>query len=131
MNDVRHFLGQRKQLACAALGFGTRSERLIHVHGIDPPLPQRVLRNRKTDLDQLDVFRRVNAVLLQKHREWSVGATTDHRNADGLVLEIGNGLDRRIVLNRPIDREAAGLFEDVLCHDVGLQISADHAVRQR
>jgi len=41
---------------------GARGERLVHVHGVDPALPQRVLGNRKTDLDQLDVFLRVHTV---------------------------------------------------------------------
>ena len=73
----------------------------------------------------------IDAVLLQQHVERTLGAAADHGNADGLALEIGDRLDRRIVLHRPIDRETAGLFEDVLRHDVGLQIAADHAVRQR
>ena len=49
----------------------------------------------------------------------------------GLALEVGDLLDRRILHHGPIDREPAGLFVDVLRHDVGLQIAADHAVRQR
>jgi len=55
----------------------------------------------------------------------------DHGDADGLALEIGNLLDRGIVHHSPIDREAAGLLEDVLRHDVGLEVSTDHAIRQR
>jgi len=41
----------------------------FHVHGIDAALTQRVLGNSETDLDQLDVLLRVDAVLLQQHRE--------------------------------------------------------------
>ncbi|MEY9580073.1 hypothetical protein ABIE88_007649 [Bradyrhizobium diazoefficiens] len=58
-------------------------------------------------------------------------AAADHGNADGLALEIGNGLDWRVIHDSPVDREAAGLLKDVLSHDIGLEIAADHTVGER
>ena len=57
---------QREQLACAALGFRARRERLVHVDRVDAALAQRVLGDREADLDQLDVLVRIDAVLLQQ-----------------------------------------------------------------
>src|SRR6266571_7656824 len=97
MDDVRHYLRKRKQLTRSALGLCPCRERLIHVDSIDAILTQRVFGNGEAYFDELDVFCRVNPILLQKHVERPLGATADHGYADGLALEICNGLDRRIL----------------------------------
>src|SRR5260221_13973888 len=48
-----------------------------------------------------------------------------------LPLRSANSFDWRILFHCPVDRKTARLFEHVLRHDVGLQIAADHAIRQR
>src|SRR5258707_9914621 len=103
MDDIRHRLGKRKQLARSALGLGPRRERLVQVDGIDAILTQRVFGNSEADFDELDVLGRVNPVLLQKHVEWPLGAATNHGYADSLALEICDGFDWRILFHRPID----------------------------
>src|SRR6516164_3148087 len=131
VDDVRHGLRERKQLSGTALRLGARREGLIHVDGIDTSLTQGVLGNRKANFDQLDIFGWIHAGLLQQHVEGTLGTAADYGDADGLAFEIGDGLDGRFIHHRPVDREAAGFLEHVLCHDVRLQISADNAVGER
>ena len=55
----------------------------------------------------------------------------EHVDADALALHVGDGLDRRVVLHGPIDREAARLLAHMLGDDVGLEIGLDRALRHR
>src|SRR5947199_162505 len=82
----------------------------------DAARAQRILGQRERHLDQLDVLLGIDAVTLEHQVERSLRAAADDRDADGLALEVLDLLDRGVVLHGPIDREAAGLFADVLRH---------------
>ena len=131
VHDVLLLVLEREQLAQAALGLRARGEGLVEHADVDAPGADRILGSRESGLDQLDVLLGVNAVALEQQRHRTIDARAEHVDADALALHVGDGLDRRVLLHGPIDREAARLLAHMLGDDVSLEIGLDRALRHR
>ena len=131
VHDVLLLVLQREQLAQAALGLRARGEGLVEHAHVDAPGADCVLGGGEAGLDQLDVLLGVDAVALEQQRHRAIDAGAEYVDADALALHVGDGLDRGVVLYRPVDREAARLLAHVLRNDVSLEIGLDRALRHR
>ena len=114
----------------------TGRERLVHVDRVDPAGANGVLREREAHFHKLDVLVGIDAVPAQHQIEWAMRPAADDADADRLALEVRHRLDRAVILDGPIDREAARPLADMLGDDIdgeravgGALADREHALR--
>ena len=66
VHDLLVLVGEREQLAQAALGLGARGEGLVEHADVDAAGADRVLGGGEAGLDQLDVLLGIDAVALEQ-----------------------------------------------------------------